>query len=77
MQFPPHVPGVGEEDRAALAATFVIYDERCEVIAYKKGKVTWHASGDYRGQPIHIKGARSAEQAFDHWKSRAQAIVFD
>ena len=56
--------------------TIRIYEETITVGAWKSGKTAWTASADFQGKPIQVK-ARSANQAFDHWKSRAMSYLFD
>lgn len=47
-------------------------DKACSVFVNQTGKTVWVASGDFRGEPLSVKG-RSERAAADQWKELAES----
>jgi hypothetical protein len=59
----------------ARAATIEVRDEPCQVRALQLTQTTWRASGWYKGTFLEVTGAKTARQAFDRWKRKAEAAA--
>jgi hypothetical protein len=57
-----------------ITQTHRVQGKSCEVTAHKTWK-PWKAFGDYKSQTVRGHGAKTPEQAFKHWKNRAELIA--
>lgn len=47
-------------------------EKACAVFVNQTGKTVWVASGNFRGEPLSVKG-RSERTAADQWKELAES----
>jgi hypothetical protein len=59
------------ENARERTITVSVWNERWKITVYQKSKTVWIAVGDYKGEPIEVKGS-SERSAIRAWTDAAR-----